>query len=73
VRPGWLVLAPPEAAFRFRLSAILLKLAIGFFVMVNGLLLLAAWGWRQGHPENTNNLAPKIMAPIDYGAKTTTN
>jgi hypothetical protein len=46
VRPGWLVLAPPEAAFRFRLSAWLLKTALISFVLANCVLLAAALGWR---------------------------
>ena len=64
VRPGWLVLAPPEAAFRFRLSAILLKSAISLFVLLNALLLLAAaWGWRQGRQPKAIDLPPKDDQP----------
>ncbi len=46
VRPGWLVLAPQEAAFRFRLSAWLLKAGLLLFVLADGVLLAAALGWR---------------------------
>jgi len=46
VRPGWLVLAPPEAAFRFRLSAFLLWSSLLIFVRVDAGLLAGALGWR---------------------------
>jgi hypothetical protein len=46
IRPGWFVLAPPEAAFRFRLSAWLLRISLAFFVLADGVLLAAALGWR---------------------------
>jgi hypothetical protein len=46
VRPGWTVLAPPEAAFRLRLSAWLLRISIVAVIMMNALLIPAALGWR---------------------------
>jgi hypothetical protein len=46
VRPGWLVLAPSEAAFRYRLSAGILKGTLAAFVLADLLLLLVALGWR---------------------------
>lgn len=46
VRPGWLVLASPEAAFRFRLSSWLLKAGLVGFVLANLVLLAAALGFR---------------------------
>ena len=46
VRPGWLVLASPEAAFRFRLSSWLLKAGLVGFVLSDLVLLAAALGFR---------------------------
>lgn len=46
VRPGWIVVAPGEAAFRFRLSAWLLRGSLVLFLVMNACLLLAAMGWR---------------------------
>jgi hypothetical protein len=48
MRPGYLVLAPEEAAFRFRLSALLLKSCLSFFLFIDLLLLLSVLGWRVG-------------------------
>lgn len=46
VRLGWLVLASPEAAFRFRMSSWLLKAGLVGFVLANLVLLAAALGFR---------------------------
>lgn len=46
IRPGWIVLAPAEAAFRFRLSALLLKSSLAMFAVLDLILLLAALGFR---------------------------
>ena len=46
IRPGYLVLAPAEAAYRFRLSALLLKSCLLLFLFIDLLILLAALGWR---------------------------
>jgi hypothetical protein len=46
VRPGWIVVAPAEAAFRFRLGAWLLKGFIVLFVVCSLAFFLAAMGWR---------------------------
>jgi len=46
VRPGWILVAPGEAAFRFRLSGWLLRGLLLLFVVGNLTLLLAAMGWR---------------------------
>jgi hypothetical protein len=46
VLPGWIVLAPGEAAFRFRLSAFLLKGSLAAFAVLDLILLLAALGFR---------------------------
>ena len=46
VRPGWLVLASPEAAFRFRLSSWLLKAGLVGFVFADFVLLAAVLGFR---------------------------
>jgi len=46
VRLGWIVVAPGEAAFRFRLSAWLLRGFLALFVVGNLTHLLAAMGWQ---------------------------
>jgi hypothetical protein len=46
VRPGWIVVAPGEVAFRFRLSAWLLRGSLLLFVMLNMMMFSAAMGWR---------------------------
>jgi len=46
VRPGWIVVAPGEAAFRFRLSAWMLKGFLVLFVVANLTILLGSTGWR---------------------------
>jgi len=46
VRPGWLVLAQPEAAFRLRLSSWLLKAGLVGFMLADLVLLGAALGFR---------------------------
>ncbi|MCX5944359.1 MAG: hypothetical protein NTZ53_03425 [Cyanobacteria bacterium] len=45
MRPGWLVLASPQAAFRFRLSSGLLKAGLVGFVLADLALLEAAQSW----------------------------
>lgn len=46
VRPGWILVAPAEVAFRHRLSAWLLRGSLLLFVLGNVVLLLLAMGWR---------------------------
>lgn len=46
VRPGWIVVAPSEVAFRFRLGSLLLKSLLALFVLLDLILLLFAMGLR---------------------------
>ncbi len=46
VRPGWIVVAPAEAAFRFRLTAWLLRGFLVLYVLTDLILLLVVMGWR---------------------------
>jgi hypothetical protein len=62
IRPGWLVLAPSEAAFRFRLSYLLLKASLTTFVLTDLALLAAALGWRlERNPTSSLGSVKRLM------------
>jgi hypothetical protein len=56
IRPGWIVLAPAEAAFRFRLSALLLKVSFATFAALDPILRLSAFGYRVTRSDSFRHL-----------------